>query len=190
MKRLTLDFLKPLYSFTFILLILLGLTGNLVNGQSSVKLFTNSDLGLTLEYPIDWIATDQKDSYENEFALQIFFSPEDDPDNNTLISFSALNVGNYTLSEYTAFSYQHIIDDLNNENVISNNQSSKFGNLDTAVLNISYIGHDEIDNKLFVQEISTINNQTMYSATLVSPEEIAADMMTLFKNFITSILLT
>lgn len=159
-----------------------------VSSQSSVNLFTNKDLGLTLEYPSDWMLNEQLSNYDKAFSSQLFFVPEEKTNEETFISFSVLGVGNYTLDEYSAFSNDLQMNNRNVEDIANGITSNNLGNIDTPTLNLTYIAEDELRNKFYIQEISAISKKTLFTVTLITPEETATQLASIFKNFVSSII--
>jgi hypothetical protein len=82
-----------------------------------------------------------------------------------------MGIGNYSLDNYSKFS-QGLYENNNDiQDMKANISSNKLGNIDSPTLNMTYTVIDEASARQYVQEISTISNQTLYTVTLVAPED-------------------
>jgi hypothetical protein len=162
-----------LYHFLPLILALNLVIGSAYNpsySQEPVKLYSNGSLGLTLEYPPDWSINDNSSSYNSTSEFQIFFVPDGGSNTNTLIDFSIMGIGNYSLDNYSKFSQGLYENNTDIQDMKANISSNKLGNIDSPTLNMTYTVIDEASARQYVQEISTISNQTLYAVTLVAPE--------------------
>lgn len=175
-----------LYLLTLGLIVALSSNISISQSQSSFNLYADNDFGLSLEYPSDWSLTENLDNSNNSTA-QIAFVPNLYDDNNTIINFAIMPIGNLSLEDYAKFSGDFKLNNIDLRNLSSQITSDNFGNLDTRSLNLTYVIINEINEQFKVQEISTISDQNLYTATLVAPENYFKSLQPYFKSLVSSI---